>query len=786
MSETHHVDRTSSVLYDEPVEYDETKTLVSTELQTTAPSIISGSAGITVTNVPSGFKFNSSVSINGVPGTALFGVVPKIGIGGLSAGALVNTDPGNNISIMPQFGIGGIDYLPGSGICSGLWCLGAGPVTHGMLLIVSGIEVIRSFFEVESENYEDLPLVITSKIARKVIPIEQILGMWSFVRGRTGIGPEVKQFRTIIDFETFRRGIRILLGINSRPEAIARIKEAIGVQDNPFVKAELMDLLDRAFYEQNHKDFPTSSIEENIRRAVGEIESFSARYGNWLKGPVTQWPPDTKKGAFAGVANFMANALYLAKKLNMTVEKTKDKNGKTIMKIRSSAPFQIRDPLLATRFIEAVAGIYRALENKDSGLSEFVRISHGNSVQRVIDEAGLLKTGNNSASPGQNVLEAETSRISILEWIGQMEQLYGGFHQRRAHMLWVARRARDVNLKKSYTDRISKTAIPYPENLAKNFAEMRGCPEELVLSHVEIKPAVDTLLAAAKLEQEVFPGHHGNDISLLWDEERVRTWAYHAEIVDSFYLYGTLVRRGTNKPLTGNALKLARASVLRLIGTMRRNIPEVRREWYEYVARPSQNLKSKMLKQIRNAWNEIHGINADDLKRLITRVVHAQNDLDYLNGMAKDMSANLASVRSSLARIKQDARDFRINRDGLNSFSDLFAVEDYELSQIGDLLGKWSRLKMSFGLLVRALKRWVPKNGESNELLDEWKTRMIKLDSYMAKIVKNHARFNMKRTGAVFMESFLKEAGIDPSAPREITALDVLNGRGHNRMHPFH
>ena len=105
-----------------PVEFDDTRVEVSSDMVFGSPGGVTAVGGAEVCNDSDGSAYSAGFSMTGVPGVTEWGAGPRAGVGDYWAALFVSPSG----SVTPQIGIGAVSFTPERGVCAGFWCLGAG------------------------------------------------------------------------------------------------------------------------------------------------------------------------------------------------------------------------------------------------------------------------------------------------------------------------------------------------------------------------------------------------------------------------------------------------------------------------------------------------------------------------------------------------------------------------------------------------------------------------------------------------------------------------------------
>jgi hypothetical protein len=736
------------------VEFDDTRVELVTDLLVASPGLVTAGVGVGVSNVSHGSSYYVTVSTYGVPGVTGYGVGPMFRYGGLSVGAFTN-----GYNFIPQAGIGPIRYVPNAGVCSGFWCAGAkgaGTVAPAAIAIMSGLRVITALMQTEMEDQESWPLIVASEIALSFLPLRDVLDALSVFGIRVGLGPKAHGIKTSNDLVLLRKVIKRLRGLEARADAIKTLEAMLTVRQDPFVEAELRCMLDEVHVIQNEKGIPfRSAIEKNIERAVKSIEDFKAKYGEWLYSHKGLTPSE------AEIDSFMAKSLYLARKLSFEAERIQ-KKGRTILKIRRSAPIQIKTPSLAARFVEAVALVYDSLPKENSGFKSHMASRTERLSKSVIDAAKALGPAEDR-DDGTRLLAADAKWSWHLAWIQTMGALYedGSFHRRRDHMGWIVKK-KGTSKERAFLDRIEGVHLPEMVSLKQTFAEIAASSHMPPNDYMILKLGLGALDSAEFISRQKFPKEYGEDISILFDPERVKTWAARAEMVDGLYNLAPLLHAIIKNPanfdpqlitMLKSMFKVARRRMTVAINSNRsQSCGEILAHYVYH--RPEKKWKLYTQKRTIKTSAKIDGLKTTEL-RAVLKEIGSDSSAPTVLKQIDDFEKNIARMKSQMRRLVSRVGGYRLG--GFRDFQDLLRNDAQDSNVIRAALKIWyEEVLGSYERLKATLQGIGHDKGERfKSLIKEWDEDLISITGLIDKVRSNYERFNSKRVGAFMLASYL-------------------------------
>ncbi len=734
----------------QPIDFDERRVEVTTDLIFGAPNVVLGGAGVEVCNESTGSRVRTGLSVTGssVDPNQL-GVGPTFGWGGLSIGLLASGVFAGNPSFTPQVGIGGVTYSPMTGVCSGLWCVGTGGPTllpPPAIAIIGISQVIGDALQVERENAEAFPLLVASDLVSNILPFRQIGEALNVVGVGTGTGPSPRKIQTVEELTAYRVEIERTVESGRWTDAQRSLEGTLHQTGNPFVRADLTELLDRASFEENKRGISSESIEGRIRRAVDAMEEFSAKYAEWLRTGAGSTPGTLELNAY------LADALTLMRKAYFLVEPV-EKDGRLILKVRKSSPFQVGDPEVAVRYIEATARFLEALAQEDSGLArELTRRTEATT-------RALLSTLDGESLDHRLLLRREAERAWHLSLIQTIALLYqqGFYHRRLEYVRWKAARG-ETDPEGRLTKRLN--ALPHPDMGRFNAAIQRIADTPLLTpeDYAVLKVGLDAVRAGDRLRQESFPGEMG-DGTLLFDRERARQWGVRLEIIDGIYRLAAvrqLFEKAKTTPLPRHTMvrlvKLLRTAEEDLVGVMQSNRAEARHEWWDYWLRFPSHLQSNLSRRLRDLEDSLGDIDLAEM-----------DETPEARGLRNDLERAIASTRRRATELAEES--LRFQTEGFGGFRRLFEQEAEESARVASFLADFNqRLLPSYetfkGRLAHSPLRDDPK---VRKLFKGWEKSLQEAAGHLDWARRNYERFNARRVGRWFLNHYLERAGIDPT-----------------------
>lgn len=745
---------------EEIVEYDDFYIVDSGDLSAVAPSIAAAQYSRSWQNTSDGSSYEIGGSTFGVPGFAQFGLGPIVRAGGLSMGVFGTTKDFKSVSPALQAGVGGVNYTYGVGICSGVWCFGASglaPIHPLAMILMPGIETFTYWLETDLENGGTVKHVATSKAVSNLIPIKPFIAIASFVGMPVGMGPKASRLTTIDEHFNFEKQVERLLAFNARPDALRTVKNEIPRQNDPFVKGSLMELKDKVIFEHNKKDLPSNSIEANIKKAVEFVESFTSKNSEWLLSGRGSTPN--------GIEDYMANAFYLAQKLNFRTEKISGKDGKIVkFKIRESSPFEMTDPEIAVRFIEAVAGVYRALGSEGSGLAGYAGARIEKALRETVEAIVKMEERPEESGPVMRLMEADARYGWRSLWFDSITGfLRANFSQRRDHMKWIVRnKARDGG-QKNLIERLNAADIfdrtEFQFVLKKNLDKANTHDAMLVKKYQFASSGIEALTAVMKLERELWFA------DTLMNEPELRRRAWRSEVVDVIYMFGNLNREialaGKNAGILALLAKASSIRLEKLIGDYKREAAEERRD---YLIQPDSNHKNMwrdyFLTRLDELKDTLDQLDASSLEKFVNEEVTGNNARAFMDSSIKQFRADIEEARTATDVLSKDAKNFPANWGEMRNFEGLHEKERDELNRVMRAHDAWVNLGSSHDKVMGELEKLRSTDaGRSTKTLDEWKKKMESFAALTLIVMQDYRRFNIKRTGAAYMEEFLNTVG---------------------------
>lgn len=704
-----------------PIEYDDRRVQPSADLNLGAPFGAVVEEGVEICNDSDGSSYQANVAIAGIPGVSAPQVGTTVRMGGLSLGLFASGLVDQNLSLTPQLGIGGITVTP-TGICSGFWCVGMGgpkPLPPVAMAAIAGIQLVGTALQTEREDAEAFPIVAASEIVSNVIPITPIRETLSLLGMDTGQGPQPKTIETVDELISFRNEIDRLTANGARADALSRVEEMLVHSQDPFVAAELMELRDKVLFERNRKDLPGNAIEGNIRAAVERVED---------RQETRAW---------------MASALYLARKLQFWSEPTME-DGRLVFKIRRSSPFQMRDPGLAVRLMEALAVIFRELATPESDLTKRLNEETNRLTQRLLSAVGRPYSPESSS----RVMKAEAARAWHVSWLQTMGLLYtqGHYHRRLEHIRWIVSSKAEEGKKGALLERLKN--LPHPEigSLEGAVRTAVETPDMTAEEYSLLRVGIDALRKVGELSHESFPDWMG-DGSLLFDPERARNWARRLEIIDGVYrmvpvLKFFMEKKGSSSPrVTRWLAQITQSAERGLVEVMKDNRAEVSREWHRYWAGFPQDLR----------------------ENLVRRLEEAEEGFGEIDGEDQEFQQAIYEAKKMAQDIRTDKDRFQTDRFG--SYSELFKAEMGDSEALNQLLilvnqrvlPAFERLRMTIGTTESAQDKGTQKTFQKAE------ERLRRTASLIERARANYERFNARRVGRYFLDHYVRRAQIDPT-----------------------
>lgn len=749
------------------VEFDDTEVVFERHLHFAAPDIVSAGAGAYIKNTSDGTTYYLGASTYGVPGAGDFGAMPRAGLGGLTLGIFTDF----RTQILPQLKIGGVQFIPRAGACAGFWCASpesAGLMQPEVIFLTTGLGLASSILFgalsiAEIDDAEAWFLGQTNEVASNLIPLTQVADMLSVLRVPLGAGPDAQGIITRAELSSYHRSLERLISFNARVDAERRVREALAIPREPFVEAELRNILDHVIVKQNSSGIPRpGSIEKNIRAAVESVEKFFDDYSLWLTLGMGAIPSD------AEIDSFMGKALYLTNKLSFNAEEV-DEDGDPVFKIRSSAPFEIDDPELATRFIEAAAAIYRTLASRASGLVAHIAQKTGDLLLELLRSADELALAEEKDPASANLMEAEAKFAWHVNWIGNMENTYGNrsLYHRMRHIRWIVGESAAVKRAEELDRRILAIDPDGPSG------ELRETLPFMLYSNVSpaeryefFAPHIEALNKTLEIATEDFPGEYG-DITLIFDRERAGRWSERREIVDAFFHYAMAIKsHGDSSATDESANAIRRENERRLVKLIEENPAEARREWWAYCSNPKahlgKGLRSRMVKRLEHTETRLGALDTSELNELINESGLSPAVAAHMRTIVDELSSRIETMRSEIQGLKRKARRFR---DGnFRSEEHLFYEVDGDLKEVARVaIEAWEQgVLFSFRALAdEAKETGLIADEDFENKIKEWDNSLSAVSSQLVKCLLHFDRFNTKRTGAFFMERFIRKAGID-------------------------
>lgn len=741
-----------------PVEYDDTRIQIAPDLYYASGVGVVTGAALQINDASDGSSYSTALDVTINPENGAWTVGPMFRMGGVGLGLMAGSN-----GVMPQIGIGGLSIVPNAGVCSGFLCAGAGGldlIAPEAMLLISGIKSLAVAFSMDKEDLPALPLAIVTEVVGDLIPVRQIQDTLSTIGVPLGRGPKARRITTLEDMIRYRREIDGLIASNARVDAIARIEEALKIQQDPYAEAELRDLLDLAHYEQNAKGMPLgSAIEKNIRQSVDAVDAFLAKYAAWLKDGSGPAPGE------AEIQAFMARSLYLARKLNFTSERKAQKT-KVVVKIRTSTPFQMRDPELAVRYAETMTSVFQAVGNTASGLAAFVR------AETERRSGALLAAAGGKALEADRALPAEARRSWHISWVQSMGLLYeqGFYHRRLAHLRFIVTKKAKGEQQEALLARMAKLAYPEMRAFREGVMELASCSVLPPDRYEKIRPGIEALRAAEELSSVEFPDEMG-DGSLLFDKERAKAYMRRAQIVDAFYKYAALMRilidtpRGSSPEAT-ILWNLAIAARNRITRVMEHSKAEVRREWWDYWQGPMGHWKDVTTSRLGDVEDEIEDFPYEELFQIKKRVMadpalapQLEDLITRYNALTVDM---LADIRKVIGR----SRKFPLG--GFKMLKALYAQEEEDSKAItgyyrrwrGELLPAYAELK------AKLIEAKLGDDKKVKEFFKKAEEQFGLTEKYLQRAMANYERMNARRVGAFFLNFYMDQLRIEPITPQ--------------------
>lgn len=741
------------------VEFDDTRTELATDLFFAAPGGVIGDVGAEQNNTSDGSSYSATASTFGIPGVGRFGAGPSLRVGGLSISMFAE-----NGSLVPQVGLGGVRFIPeAGGVCAGFWCAGASGVSGMPLpvaLLTTGLQVAQSAFQLDAEDMEAMPVVVASGLISNVIPVVPILGALGAVDVGVGLGPDKKQIKRLDELLDYKNRIKRLLNMNAAADAARSVAGMLSMPQDPVVEGELMEFYDEVLFKKNGRGLPFSSrIEDNIRKSVDSVLQFSADNKRWLMLGDGQAPPE------CDIDFFMANVLYLARKLNFQIERA-EKNGKAVFKIRRSSPFQMKDPELAVRFIEAMADVYRILSDPKSGLAVHIAKKTENVSAGFLDAAKRFVTTGNRSEASTGLMEAESRRAWHVSWLQTVGLMYeqGFFARRMAHVGWIVKHRANEKNAAALFERLAKVELPSAGILVKNFGQMASSSVLPPKRYEAMSSGIEALRAVFEISHEEFPGEEG-DGAMFFDKERSRDYARRREIMDAVYRMAPLLKHfetdGQVKSEDTELMRLMlKESVKRVREIAYRHGAETRRELYAYSSERGGSYSITKWKvfidrRLKNLINGLGGLDTEELAVLAKREGNGGEKSNEIGKIVSALSGELVAMKLEAGLAQKDAKQFRAG--GFKDSQDFFdseAVDSYGLREIIDI---WNNRVVT---LYEAVKKWVEKHGAAEDgnvkkLIKKWDAKIAAATIELEKARANYERFNSRRAGAYFLPRIL-------------------------------
>lgn len=562
------------------------------------------SVGRTAQNVADGG--NSSISLTTLftskSDSLQFG--PTYRTGGLSLGLLSG---GSRPSL--QLGLGGITITSQAEITSGLLAIGSDGVrliSPEMIPVIAVLSALNALGSTDREDIHGLPLSVLSGAIELLLPTEGLRSAASSLGISTGRGPKAKTITTQSDLKEYISAIDQLITGSGWTDAKESLIQMLELPQDPYVRSLLSSRLDSAIFQNNARGIlEDESIADNIDSAIRVVSTFERKFERWLSVGEGEVSPEK-----AEIDSYLASILYLSDKQEMRFEQI-DEDGRSTLKINSSAPVQFNGAESAVEMMEILSRAYNYLADPRSGLSKH------------------LSSSLNSLS--QEFTESMTEQPFE---IGDLKARYASAHWQWQMINSIAMRysSGDFHRRLRYTE-----ALTRDENSAEKIAELKAR-----LRRIEYPSIAAVVSAAASIRQGYLPAFTNSDVidqammsmdtvialgskgfqfdlaNYIGKGDVARRQVRGDEIVDAFFhhavLFSSLQGSIPGSPDNIAASRLVTEDVILLRSIVKSNPTQVRRELGKY--RDGGELAtwhSHLLNRIDELRSELESISASDL-----------------------------------------------------------------------------------------------------------------------------------------------------------------------------
>lgn len=388
--------------------------------------------------------------------------------GGMSIGVPMKWPPA------PYFGLGNIYFRPGGGVTIGWFSTTSAP-NYWFILAATGVVIIQTAIS-EHDSFEEFGLALSSNLIQQAIP-------WNTVRELV----QKAGAQTQDDVCNSVWNNNILMGCMAysssyQKQSLFQVATDM-VEDglkykylDPYARALLMSERDRILFNEESGGFTFTAqqrLAQNNKKAVTETNEFLDKYGQWLKDGTTARPEDED------LDRFMANALYLMQKLQLSVEIKDDQ-----FTIKGSAPLVFENGEDLVLFLETIARVYNTLRESGFFWKAFAaRLSWD--ARSLTRDIGIHST--------ESAVNIWFKYADYLKWFEQMTSpnIQTLFKLRQAHLLWKVKNQYSGKNTEEYLTRLRALKLGDGSDINKLYMDaMNGLYE---------KDPIETVAASSQI-----------------------------------------------------------------------------------------------------------------------------------------------------------------------------------------------------------------------------------------------------------------------------------------------